>query len=231
MPGWPDKFVGKIAQNVAQPVFCQNWYTTFTTEKNDQKCGLLLWFSKKLPNVSNRLIGEISPNLGPMLWFLKYFRQKIQQKKLAFLTQNKAKLCKIWIITLIFEKNVNFFAENCRKSPKSVIITSTPGHWEKKLNFPILPHTALISYGNKMAASLFSEVRLIEFFMTMATLKGGFKISRLFSLATCGRCYKNNLRHICMKKRLRHSIRAAQVIFCQCVYTHTYFFQPTTDAY
>jgi hypothetical protein len=31
------------------------------------------------------------------------------------------------IITLIFEKNANFFAENCRKNQKIVIITSTPG--------------------------------------------------------------------------------------------------------
>jgi hypothetical protein len=30
------------------------------------------------------------------------------------------------IITLVFEKNANFFAENCRKSQKIVIITSTP---------------------------------------------------------------------------------------------------------
>jgi hypothetical protein len=34
---------------------------------------------------------------------------------LAFLTQNKAKLSKILIIALIFEKNDNFFAENRRK--------------------------------------------------------------------------------------------------------------------
>jgi hypothetical protein len=39
---------------------------------------------------------------------------------MAFLTQSKAKLCKILIITLVFEKNANFFrrkwakiAENC----------------------------------------------------------------------------------------------------------------------
>jgi hypothetical protein len=31
------------------------------------------------------------------------------------------------IITLVFEKNAIFFAENCRKLPKIVIITSTPG--------------------------------------------------------------------------------------------------------
>jgi hypothetical protein len=49
---------------------------------------------------------------------------------LAFLTQNKAKICKILIITLVFEKNANFFAENCQKSQKMVIITSTPGHPE-----------------------------------------------------------------------------------------------------
>jgi hypothetical protein len=49
-------------------------------------------------------------------------------KKLAFLTRNKAKLGKKLIITLVFEQNANFFAENCQKSKKIVIITSTPGH-------------------------------------------------------------------------------------------------------
>jgi hypothetical protein len=29
---------------------------------------------------------------------------------------------------LVFKKNANFFDENCRKSQKFVIITSTPGH-------------------------------------------------------------------------------------------------------
>jgi hypothetical protein len=46
---------------------------------------------------------------------------------LEFLTQNKAKLCKNLIITMAFEKNGNFFSENWQKSPKLVIITSTPG--------------------------------------------------------------------------------------------------------
>jgi hypothetical protein len=46
---------------------------------------------------------------------------------MAFLTQNKAKLCKMLIITLVFEKNANFFAENGQKLQKIVIITSTPG--------------------------------------------------------------------------------------------------------
>jgi hypothetical protein len=57
----------------------------------------------------------------------KIFSLKKSAKKLAVLTQNKAKLFNNMIITLFFEKNANFFAENCRKSQKSVIITSTPG--------------------------------------------------------------------------------------------------------
>jgi hypothetical protein len=60
--------------------------------------------------------------------FFKYFRRKKLREKLAFLTQNKAKLCKIVIITLVSDKNANFFAENWQKSQKIVIITSTPGH-------------------------------------------------------------------------------------------------------
>jgi hypothetical protein len=46
---------------------------------------------------------------------------------MSFLTQNKAKLFTNLIITLVFEENANFFAKNCRKSQKIVIITSTPG--------------------------------------------------------------------------------------------------------
>jgi hypothetical protein len=48
----------------------------------------------------------------------KIFSPKKSVKKLAFLTQNKAKICKILIITLVFEKSANLFAENCRKLPK-----------------------------------------------------------------------------------------------------------------
>jgi hypothetical protein len=66
-----------------------------------------------------------SPGTDVMI-FKNIFAEKFS-KKLAFFTQNKAKLCKILIITLVFEKNANFFAENCRKSQKIVIITSTPG--------------------------------------------------------------------------------------------------------
>jgi hypothetical protein len=50
--------------------------------------------------------------------FFNIFAKKIGEK-MAFLTQNKAKLCKIFIITLVFEKNANFLAENGRKSQKN----------------------------------------------------------------------------------------------------------------
>jgi hypothetical protein len=49
---------------------------------------------------------------------LNIFSPKNSAKKLAFLTQSKAKICKILIITLVFEKNAIFspkIAENRRK--------------------------------------------------------------------------------------------------------------------
>jgi hypothetical protein len=40
--------------------------------------------------------------------FLNIFAKKFSEK-IGVLTQNKAKLCKILIITLVFEKTANFF--------------------------------------------------------------------------------------------------------------------------
>jgi hypothetical protein len=68
---------------------------------------------------------------------LKIFSPKNSAKKLALLTQNKAKLCKNLIMTLVFEKNANFFAENCQKSQKIVIITSVPGLVDHPHEFPV----------------------------------------------------------------------------------------------
>jgi hypothetical protein len=45
----------------------------------------------------------------------KIFSPNFSVKKLAFLTQNKANLCKMLIITLVFENNDNFFAEKLSK--------------------------------------------------------------------------------------------------------------------
>jgi hypothetical protein len=58
----------------------------------------------------------------------KIFLPKKFAKNLAFLTQNKAKFGKKLIITLVFKKNANFFAEKWEKLQKIVIIKSTPGN-------------------------------------------------------------------------------------------------------
>jgi hypothetical protein len=50
---------------------------------------------------------------------------------MAFFTQNKAKICKMLIITLVCEKNANFLAKNCKKSQKIDIISSTPDEFAK----------------------------------------------------------------------------------------------------
>jgi hypothetical protein len=60
---------------------------------------------------------------------LYIFSSKTLEKKLSFLSNylHTASFSKNLIIALVFEKNAaNFFAENCRKSQKIVIIASTP---------------------------------------------------------------------------------------------------------
>jgi hypothetical protein len=52
--------------------------------------------------------------------------KNIFAKNWLFLAQNRAKLCKNFTITLVFEKNANFFAKNSQKSQKIAIITSGP---------------------------------------------------------------------------------------------------------
>jgi hypothetical protein len=56
---------------------------------------------------------------------LKIFSPKILAKILSFFAQTAATFCKNLIITLVFEKNANFFPENWQKSQKIVSITST----------------------------------------------------------------------------------------------------------
>jgi hypothetical protein len=68
---------------------------------------------------------DISSTSGTDVTIFKIFLPKNLAKHLAFFIQNKAYLCKKLIVTLVLEKNANFFEENCRKSQKTVIITST----------------------------------------------------------------------------------------------------------
>jgi hypothetical protein len=66
--------------------------------------------------------GDFFTNSSGTYDFFKYFLRKFQRKKLAFLTHYKAKFWKFLSITLVFEKNAIFFAENWQKSQKIVII-------------------------------------------------------------------------------------------------------------
>jgi hypothetical protein len=59
--------------------------------------------------------GQSRPGVDFMI--LKYFRRKNPRKNWRFLFK-KAKLCKNLIMTLVFEKNANLFAENCQNRSK-----------------------------------------------------------------------------------------------------------------
>jgi hypothetical protein len=84
-------------------------------------------FCPKTFTQRDKMVVHTRLHTGLDVMIFKIFSPKNSAKELAFLTRNKGKLCKILIITLVFEKNAIFFAENCRKSQKIVIITSTPG--------------------------------------------------------------------------------------------------------
>jgi hypothetical protein len=55
-----------------------------------------------------KCLKTLRPGIDVMIF--KIFSPKNSAKKLAFFTQNKAKLCKILIITLVFEKKLQFFS-------------------------------------------------------------------------------------------------------------------------
>jgi hypothetical protein len=65
---------------------------------------------------------------------LNIFLPKNLANIMAFFAQTTASICKNLIITLVFEKNANFFAENWQKSQKTVIITSTRSCLARKPN-------------------------------------------------------------------------------------------------
>jgi hypothetical protein len=88
----------------------------------------------------------------------KIVSPKNSAKKLAFLTQNKGTLCKILIITLVFEKNAIFFAENCRKLQK--IVTSGANPWTAKTK------------GKKLVALLKKCYRAAIFYLVQLTKTG-----------------------------------------------------------
>jgi hypothetical protein len=72
---------------------------------------------------------------------LKIFSPNFLEKKLAFLTQNKAKLCKNLIITLAFVKNANFCHRKLSKIAENRDRNIDPWTWttECALHFTGLP--------------------------------------------------------------------------------------------
>jgi hypothetical protein len=58
--------------------------------------------------------------------FKNIFAEKFSKNIGDFLLKLQLVFAKIVIITLVFEKNAKFLAENWQKTPKIVIITSTP---------------------------------------------------------------------------------------------------------
>jgi hypothetical protein len=57
----------KVAQNVAQPIFCQNEYITGTVEKSSPTiCATSVVFNK-LAKENNRPVGENLPNLVTLM--------------------------------------------------------------------------------------------------------------------------------------------------------------------
>jgi hypothetical protein len=100
---------------------------------------------------------------GADVMIFEIFSPKNSAKKLAFFAKTTACFCKNLIITLVFEKNANFFVENWQKLQKIVIITSTPD-----LNFrrfsPILAKNGVftkanvtVPFLNKLYSSIFNK--------------------------------------------------------------------------
>jgi hypothetical protein len=83
------------------------------------------------PDVDILTVGH----LGPMLWFFKYFRRKFRQKNWRFWLKTKLNY-PIFYHNIGFWEKRHFFAENCQKSQKIVIITSTPGCWQNNELIP-----------------------------------------------------------------------------------------------
>jgi hypothetical protein len=63
----------------------------------------------------------------------------------------------------LWEKNANFFAENCQKSPKIVIITSTPGATEE---IPVVAEVFIDLLIYYFIIKLLSIVLFITFYNT-----------------------------------------------------------------
>jgi hypothetical protein len=104
----------RIAQNVALPIFLQK----LPENKVARKFGLLLWFEKKPAKRKQKAqkvkICPILSNWDRCYDFKNIFAEK-NCEKMAFLTHNKAKLCKIFDHNVGFWENAIFLAEKLSK--------------------------------------------------------------------------------------------------------------------
>jgi hypothetical protein len=139
-----------------------------TPSANDPLCKEFFKWAKTKEGKKEKISPPDKMSPGTDVMILKIFSPKNSAKKLAFLTHNKAKFCKKFIITLVFEKNANFFAENWQKSPKIVIITSTPGKvvFTRNTNLFCLPctysvgrHKIFVSYNTNLQIYKFCVVQ------------------------------------------------------------------------
>jgi hypothetical protein len=80
-----------------------------------------------------------------MLRFKKYFRRKIQRKNWRFLSQNKDNVCKILIITLVFEKKTPFFSPKIAENRRKLCHNIDPILGEISPN--IFAHLAIVYFG------------------------------------------------------------------------------------
>jgi hypothetical protein len=87
------------------------------------------------PNCYSKYVAYASKNeLGTDVMILKIFSPKIFAKKLAFFAKNKAKIGKNRIITLVLEKNANFFDEKLAKIAENCDHNIDPSNLKLNLN-------------------------------------------------------------------------------------------------
>jgi hypothetical protein len=90
-------------------------------------------FGRFLQNFPVTLHSGHIVRLGTDVMILKIFFDETFSEKIGVFDSKQSKSFEKLIITLVFEKNANFFAENWEKLKKIVIITSTPGRKSIKL--------------------------------------------------------------------------------------------------
>jgi hypothetical protein len=145
----------KVAQNVAQPIICQNFICNWYRGKRSPKICVTSVFFKTLPKIINYPISEKSPNLGPMLWshFSAIF-DNVWRKNGRFFQKPM-----LWSNFCIFydcfeSKTPIFFAEFFGDNILKIII----GHWSPWL-CPI----------SSLHRSKFNNVRLARTFSIVCT--------------------------------------------------------------